>query len=124
VLIKMERTRYLWVPLLPLCWLLSVTMTAGWMKIFSPDPKLGFLSAATGLRAKMAGAVGQAQFDTLHSQLINNQVDAMVTGVFMVLVLLVVGSCGCVWWQLITGRRDCTLREAPYMRVPLGEPLG
>ena len=124
VLIKMERSRFLWVPVLPLCWLLAVTMTAGWMKIFSADPKLGFLSAAAALREKLAGAVDAAQFQTLHSQLINNQIDAAVTGVFMLLVLLVVGSCGCAWWQLLTGRRDCTLREAPYTRVALGEAAG
>ena len=56
VLIKMGRKRYLWVPLLPLGWLLAVTMTAGWMKIFSADPRLGFLSQAAVLQRQIAAA--------------------------------------------------------------------
>jgi carbon starvation protein len=120
VLIKMGRTRYLWVSLVPLGWLLAVTMTAGWLKIFSADPKLGFLSAAAGLREKIAVTADQAQIATLHSQLLNNQIDAAVTALFLLLVLLVVGSCGYAWWGLLTGRRERTLREAPYTPISLG----
>src|SRR5689334_2193690 len=44
VLVKMKRDRYVWVTLLPTIWLLICTLTAGWQKLFDPDPKIGFLA--------------------------------------------------------------------------------
>ena len=100
VLLKMGRARYTWVPGLPLVWLLCVTFTAGWMKIFSPDPRLGFLSTAESLRQKIAAGGAAAQLSEWKSLLLSNQINAIVTGGFLILVLLVVASCGCSWWQL------------------------
>ena len=117
VLIKMGRTRYLWVPLVPLVWLLIVTMTAGWMKIFSVDPRLGFLSAAAALQKQIAGGGTAAQVAEWHRLVFNNQVNTAVTGAFLVLVALVVLASARVWWQLLSGRRVPDLREEPY--VPL-----
>jgi carbon starvation protein len=116
VLIKMGRVRYLWVTLAPLAWLLSVTMTAGWMKIFSPVP-VGFLALARGLEARVAGGGPAAEVAVWQAQILNNRIDAVVTAVFLVLVLLVVAANARVWWQLFSGRRPADLHEEAY--VPL-----
>jgi carbon starvation protein len=117
VLIKMGRRRYLWVPLLPLAWLLAVTMTAGWMKIFSADPRLGFLSQAAVLRQQIAAGGSAAQLERLQRLVFSNQVDAAVTATFMVLVALVVLASARVWMQLLAGRRALDLHEEPYVRL-------
>ncbi len=101
VLIKMGRARYLWVTLAPLAWLLAVTMTAGIEKIFSPQPRLGFLSGA-------AAASSPRQAFNLH-------VDAAVTGAFLILVAVIVLANARVWVQLLAGRRAPDLHEEPFV---------
>ena len=114
ILIKMGRTRHLWVTLVPLAWLLAVTMTAGWMKLFSADPRLGFLSAARLFAQNSAGA-SPAAAAVLRRQIVNSQVDAAVTGLFLALVAIVVAANARVWLQLLSGRRAPDLREDPYI---------
>jgi carbon starvation protein len=122
ILIKMGRRQYLWVPCLPLAWLMAVTMTAGWMKIFSPDPHLGFISAANDFQAKIARGGAAAQLATWHSQMINSWIDAGVTGFFVVMVLLIVGACGHVWWLSLVKQADIgRLGEEPYVALS-GDP--
>ncbi len=122
VLIKMGRARYAWATLLPLAWLLAVTMTAGWMKIFSSDPRLGFLTAAADLEKKLGGPRAARRRRSgsrpiWQHQLFNNHVNAAVTGTFLVLVALVVLTCARVWWQLLAGKRAADLHEEPYVAV-------
>ena len=118
VLIKMGRARYVWVTLVPLAWLTTVTMTAGWMKIFSPAP-LGFLAIAKMQEGKLALVSSAADTAALHAQIFNNRVDAAVTGAFLVLVAIVLAANARVWWQLLARRRAPKLCEESY--VPVGE---
>ncbi|MGD1029887.1 MAG: carbon starvation CstA family protein [Opitutaceae bacterium] len=120
VLIKMNRKRYAWVTLLPLGWLLSVTMTAGWMKIFSDDPRLGFLSGARAAERAMAGA-SPAGASALAREILNARVDAAVTGFYLIMVVLIVLSSARVCFELIGGRSACRVREEPYIPIaPVG----
>ena len=116
VLIKMGRVRHIWVTLLPLGWLLSVTLTAGLMLILSPDPRLGFLAQADSLGQRLATAA-PPEAVALGRQIFNARMNTAVTGLFLVLVVLVVLSCARVWYQLLSGRRAADLREEPYVAV-------
>lgn len=119
VLLKMGRARYAWVTALPLTWLLAVTTTAGLMKIFAADPRLGFLAAAAELKAKIAagGGASAAQLAAWQHQLLNNQVNAAITGAFLILVMLVLAANARVWWQVLVGRKAPLLREDPYVAL-------
>ncbi len=116
-LLKMGRVRYIWVTVVPLVWLLVVTFAAGWMKIFSTDPKLGFLSAAASFQRQLAAGGEAAQVEAWRHQAFNNLINAGVTGAFLILVLLVVGACARVWWRLLAGREALPLNEDPYVTI-------
>src|SRR5262249_44163918 len=54
VIIKMGKRRYALITLIPLVWLVVITGSAGLIKIFSADPRLGFLAHARGIDAALA----------------------------------------------------------------------
>jgi carbon starvation protein len=120
VLLKMGRVRYVWVTLVPLLCLLAVTFAAGGLKLFSANPKLGFLSAAESYRRLIAGGGTAAQLEAWQHQVVNNLVNATVVGVFLFLVLLIVSACARVWWRLLGGKRVPELSEAPYVLAKVG----
>ncbi|MFA7343000.1 MAG: carbon starvation CstA family protein [Terrimicrobiaceae bacterium] len=118
VLLKMGKARFLWVPALPLCWLLAVTMTAGFQKIFATDPRLGFLSAARELAGKAAVGGSPAQIAMWKQQIFNNHVNSVVTATFLLLVILIVGANARVWWRLLVQKKSRPLQEAPFVALP------
>jgi len=122
VLIKLRRVRYLWTTLLPLAWLISVTTTAGLMKIFSADPRLGFLSAANLFSGELAGA-NPAEAATLRRLIFNNQADAAVAGFFLVLVAIVIIANARVWWLLLFRGTGPGLAEDPYVSAIPGSGM-
>src|SRR5258707_14446588 len=58
ILLKMGRLKWIWVTLVPMVWLITVTMTASCQKIFSGNPRIGFLSGAKALAAQIAAWEG------------------------------------------------------------------
>ena len=92
VIFKMKKDRYAWVTALPAVWLLACTMTAGWLKIFSADPKLGFLAHAD----KYATAIAEGKvlapaktLDAMSRVVFNDRLDAALCALFMGVVLSV-----------------------------------
>ena len=106
VLVKMDKGRLAWVTLGPLIWLVVVTFTAGWMKIFSPDPRLGFLTAM-----RQASLAGQEKLA------ITNGINAGITGFFLLLVILVLWACGRVCWSKWRGGKILPVTEERWAHV-------
>ena len=117
ILIKMQKTRYLFITLLPLCFMCAVTFSAGYLKIFSSDPRLGFLSGAQSLAREAAGIVDPTKAAELTRQATVWQFDAAVAGFFLLLVFLIVVGSASQWWKLIRGTKPVVLRESEF--VPL-----
>ncbi len=116
VLIKMGKARYIWVTLVPLAWLFTVTMVAGFMKIFSESPKLGFLANARELSEKIATASGKQLID-LEALRFNNYVNTAVSAIFMLLVVLIVCACVREWYLLLSKKKSPVLCESPYVEL-------
>ena len=117
LLIKMRRTKYLFITLIPLAFMCVVTFSAGYLKIFSADPKLGFLSGAQSLLQQAAGMADAQKAAALVRQAGVWQFDAIVAGSFLVLVLLIVLGSAAQWWQLLRGTKPVVLREAEFVSV-------
>src|SRR5690606_3270887 len=92
VLFKTKKERYAWVPVLPTAWLLACTLSAGWIKLFDPEPSLGFIAQANRYRDALAAGeliAPSKDFGTMQQVMINNYVNAGLTALFMGVVLAV-----------------------------------
>jgi carbon starvation protein len=116
ILLKMKRLRWIWVTLVPMAWLIAVTMTASYQKIFDASPNLGFLSKANLLSAQIAaGQIPVLKIAETHRLIFNQRLDAVVTGVLAVMILVLVVEALAQWYAILSGRREAVLHEAPYV---------
>ncbi|WP_421228246.1 pyruvate/proton symporter CstA [Aeromonas enteropelogenes] len=119
VLFKMKRHAYAWVALVPTSWLLICTMTAGWQKVFSDNPKLGFLAIANKFQAMIdSGAIPPQYTESQLAQLVfNNRLDAGLTLFFMV-VVVVLASFSLKTALKALRNKQPTANETPYQPMP------
>jgi carbon starvation protein len=112
VLLKMGHRLILGITLIPLAFLTAVTFTAGWMKIASPDPRLGFLAQASVLQEKLAaGNLTDAKLAQLKALLFNAHLDTAITACFLVLVAIIVIGSIRVWVKAFLGARQTAIQE-------------
>ncbi len=108
ILIKSGRLRYVFVTLVPMIVLVTVTFTAGLEKIFHSNPRIGFLAHARQLAAQ------PSSLQT--SQLIfNDRLDALVTGVLLALVGLMIIQSLYEWGRVLSGRKAAVIKESPFV---------
>ncbi|MHC6226342.1 carbon starvation CstA family protein [Pseudomonas sp. X10] len=120
VLIKMKRQRYVWVTLLPAVWLLICTTAAGLIKLFDPNPAVGFLALANKYSEALdAGQVLAPAKDIAQMQhvIFNAYTNATLTVLFLFVVLSI------LYFALQVGRRawvkpERTDKESPFQPVP------
>ena len=118
IIVKMGKVRYLWVTLAPLAWLVLVTFTASWEKIFDPNPRIGFLSHAHELASAAVPPHGVSRL------IFNDRLDAAVTGVLIVMVALILLESVFLWWGVVAGRKEAHVKEAPFMPSRFAEEQG
>jgi carbon starvation protein len=121
VIIRMGKARYAWMTILPLAWLAVVTLTGGWIKIFSDSPKLGFLSHARMLDALLASGKLPAGAQTIEAgrrMIFNDGLDAAVAGFFMIAVVVILVESIRVWTGILSGRMKASSTEVAY--IPAG----
>ena len=119
------------VALVPLVWLVSVTFTAGVQKIWHPDPRIGFLAqaavqaknieaakSATNTADEAADQKASKELDTALRLWTNNTIDAVVAGVFLVLVSAVLLLSLREWWLLLSRRKPAVLHETAPVWLP------
>ncbi len=111
ILIKMGRQRYIWVTLGPLVWLIVVTMTAGYQKVFSADPTLGFLAHAATLAGSAVPNAGRLIF--------NDRLNAAMALFFMTVVAMLVFTSAREWWLVLSRRKPAVVHEAPFVPATL-----
>ena len=109
ILLKMRGPKYMWITCAPLLWLVIVTFAAAWQKIWSPVPRIGFLAQAAQLEA--SGATSAA----VQAQIFNNRLDAVVCGVFMLLVAIILLDSARLWFGILRGTEDRRVAEAPFI---------
>jgi carbon starvation protein len=117
IIIKMGKQRYAFVTMLPLAWLAIVTMSAGWAKIFSADPKLGFLAHAQLVSGQIASGTLPAAIKSIgdaHRLIFNDYLDAAVAGFFMVSVIVILADSIREWAACLQGRKPVVSTEAPF----------
>lgn len=101
-----RRPAFALVTFLPLLWLLTVTMTAGLEKIFSADPKIGFLSGSAAVML------------TNHALALNYRLDAVVTGTFLLMTALIFLGSAREWILLLARHKLANLKETPAVWLP------
>jgi len=129
VLVKSGKLRWAWVTGVPLAWVVAITFTAGWQKIFSDDPRVGFFAQ----RAKYADGIDTGQvlapaktLDDMHTVVTNSTVDGVLIAVFLLLVAVVIVNAGVVCARAVRAPGASPTTEAPYVesRIDVPEQAG
>jgi carbon starvation protein len=109
IIIKMHRARYAAVTLVPLAGLVLVTFTASWHKILDDNPRIGFLAHARQL------ANSSTPVPEMVRLVFNDRLDALVTGALVCMVGLILIESVRVWVGVLSGRRQSSVREVPFV---------
>jgi carbon starvation protein len=93
VLFKMKRQKVAWVTIVPACWLVLCTLTAGLEKIFHPSPPIGFLAHARRFSDALADNKVLAPAKSIADMqrvIFNDYVDATLAALFVAVVVAMV----------------------------------
>ncbi|EOV9054101.1 carbon starvation CstA family protein [Cronobacter sakazakii] len=123
VLVKMKRTRYIWVTVVPAVWLLICTTWALGMKLFSDNPQMeGFFYMANEYKTRIAAGgaeLTEQQVANMHHIVINNYTNAGLSILFLVVVYSIIFYGVRTAMKARRSAQPCA-KETPYVPVPEG----
>ena len=109
IIIKAGKARFSAVTFIPLIWLVAVTFTAAWHKVFDPNPRIGFLAHARQLAASAAPSHETSRL------IFNDHLDAAVAGTLVFLVTLILLESLRLWAGVLSGRREARVKESAFV---------
>lgn len=116
ILIKSGKASKAWITGLPLVWLLTITTTAVYEKVFSDDVRVGFFAAANDLSQKLSAGLLPPEKAAVAPQLIfNQQLDAWLTVFFVLMLWIVVLDMLRMSWRSLAGKTVLPSSETPYV---------
>ncbi|WP_326762138.1 carbon starvation CstA family protein [Streptomyces phaeochromogenes] len=125
VLVKSGRLRYAWVTGVPLAWVVAITFTAGWQKIFSADPRVGFFAQreryADGIDAGHVLPPAKT-LDDMHTVVTNSTVDGVLIALFLLLVTVVIVNAAVVCVRALRSPVPLPTTETPYVESRIDLP--
>ena len=122
ILVKSRKARFAWATAAPLAWLVVVTSSAAWEKLFSADLRVGFLAHADDLAAHLAsGALGTAAAEQAPRLIFNDRLDAALTLFFLLTVWVLVVETARVCHAALAGKRVPPITETPHVPSRLVE---
>jgi carbon starvation protein len=122
ILLKMGKLRWIWVTLLPMAWLVVITMTASYQKIFSANARIGFLSQANALAVQIAaGKIAAAKIADTQRNIFNLRLDAVVTAVLAAMILVLLMEALVQWYAILSRGKEPVLQETPYVATQWAE---
>jgi len=122
ILLKMGKLRWVWITLLPMAWLVVITMTASYQKIFSANARIGFLAQANALTLQItAGKIAAAKIAETQRNIFNLRLDAVVTAVLAAMILVLLVEALIQWYSILAHTREPVLRETPYVATQWAE---
>ena len=92
-------------------------MTAGYQKIFSSSPKLGFLAQARSISETLSNGglpAGIASLGDAHRVVFNAYMNAAVAAFFMLSVVVILTASAREWWSVISGEKAPRSTEVPF----------
>jgi carbon starvation protein len=120
ILVKSGKLKFAWVTGLPLTWLVIITSSAAYEKIFSDDVRVGFFAAADNLSSKLASGLLPPDKAAVAPQLIFNQhLDAYLTMFFVIVLWVVVVDMLRICLRVVTAKTVLPSSETPYLATKL-----
>ena len=122
ILLNMGRLKWIWVTLLPMAWIVIITMTGSYQKIFSANPRIGFLAYANALAAQItAGKIPAARIGEMQRVIFNQRLDAGVTAVLAAMISVLLVEALVHWYAILRQTKRPVLSETKYVATQYAE---